>query len=123
MRGDLRPAYLAWLLAVAAEDIDDDAEEPPVPAGLAEMTGAQEAMVEFLRIASRITSSRASCSTTSGSSVPIALPATSTSYSRAFGRSFVCVASPPPGMRPGSAVAHALCRASSMHVFATGLAY
>lgn len=50
MRGDLRPAYLAWLLAVAADDLDDDAEEPPVPAGLAELSAAQEAMVEFLRI-------------------------------------------------------------------------
>jgi hypothetical protein len=50
MCGDLRPAYLAWLLAVAAEDVDDDAPEPPVPAGLAELTAAQEAMVEVLRI-------------------------------------------------------------------------
>jgi hypothetical protein len=50
MRGDLRPAYLAWLLAVAADDLDDDAEEPSVPAGLAELSAAQEAMVEFLRI-------------------------------------------------------------------------
>jgi hypothetical protein len=50
MRGDLRPAYLAWLHAVSADDLDDDAAEPPVPAGLAELTAAQEAMVEFLRI-------------------------------------------------------------------------
>lgn len=50
MGGDLRPAYLAWLLAVSAGDLEDDAEEPPVPAGLAELTSAQEAMVEFLRI-------------------------------------------------------------------------
>lgn len=50
MRGDLRPAYLAWLLAVDADDLDDEAEAPPVPAGLAELTAAQEAMVEFLRI-------------------------------------------------------------------------
>jgi hypothetical protein len=50
MRGDLRPAYLAWLLAVQAEEVDDDAGEPPVPAGLAELTAAQEAMIEFLRI-------------------------------------------------------------------------
>lgn len=50
MRGDLRPAYLAWLLAVSADDLDNHAEEPPVPAGLAELTAAQEAMVEFLRI-------------------------------------------------------------------------
>jgi len=38
------------LLAVNADDIDDDAEEPPVPAGLGELTAAQEAMVDFLRI-------------------------------------------------------------------------
>lgn len=50
MQGDLRPAYLAWLLAVDAEDVDDDVIEPPVPAGLAKLTAAQEAMVEFLRI-------------------------------------------------------------------------
>jgi hypothetical protein len=50
MRGDLRPAYLAWLLAVAADDLDNDATEPPVPGGLAELTATQEAMVEFLRI-------------------------------------------------------------------------
>ena len=50
MHGDLRPAYLAWLLAVHSEDMGDDAVEPPVPAGLAELTAAQEAMVEFLRI-------------------------------------------------------------------------
>lgn len=62
MRGDLRPAYLAWLLAVAADDLDDDAEEPPVPAGLAELTAAQEAMVEFLRIDVDIVSAAASAS-------------------------------------------------------------
>jgi hypothetical protein len=50
MRGDLRPAYLAWLLAASADDLDDDAEEPPVPAGLAELSAAQAAMVAFLRI-------------------------------------------------------------------------
>lgn len=50
MCGDLRPAYLAWLLAVSADGVDDNAEEPPVPAGLAELTASQAAMVEFLRI-------------------------------------------------------------------------
>lgn len=50
MRGDLRPAYLAWLLAIEGNQVDDDVEEPPVPARLARLTGAQEAMVEFLRI-------------------------------------------------------------------------
>jgi len=50
MRGDLRPAYLAWLLAIEGDQVDDDVEEPPVPARLARLTRAQEAMVEFLRI-------------------------------------------------------------------------
>ena len=50
MRGDLRPAYLAWLLAVQNDDVDDDVSEPPVPSGLAELTAAQAAMVEFLRL-------------------------------------------------------------------------
>jgi hypothetical protein len=50
MRGDLRPAYLAWLLAVESDDIDEHEVEPPVATGLTELTAAQEAMVEFLRI-------------------------------------------------------------------------
>ena len=50
IRGDLRPAYLAWLLAAQADDIDGDAEEPPVPAGLGKLSAAQRAMVDFLRI-------------------------------------------------------------------------
>ncbi|NOK08238.1 hypothetical protein [Corallococcus exercitus] len=50
LRGDLRPAYLAWLLAVQAGEVGDDAPEPPVPAGLATLTAAQLTMVEFLRI-------------------------------------------------------------------------
>jgi hypothetical protein len=50
MCGDLRPAYLAWLLAVQAHDVDDDAEEPEVPAGLTTLSAAQRAMVDFLRI-------------------------------------------------------------------------
>ncbi|MFI5300821.1 MAG: hypothetical protein ACHREM_22290 [Polyangiales bacterium] len=50
MRGDLRVAYLAWLLAVDAGDVDDAETEPPVPPGLSELTAAQAAMVEFLRV-------------------------------------------------------------------------
>ncbi len=50
MRGDLRPAYLAWLLAVQGGDVDDGAQEPPVPAGLGELTAAQQGMMDFLRI-------------------------------------------------------------------------
>ncbi len=50
MRGDLRPAYLAWLLTVQMGDTDDDITEPPVPANIAKLSTAQQAMVEFLRI-------------------------------------------------------------------------
>lgn len=50
LRGDLRAAYLAWLLAVQWGEVGDDATEPPVPSGLTELTAAQEAMVELLRI-------------------------------------------------------------------------
>lgn len=50
LRGDLRVAYLAWLLAVQSDDVNDEDEEPPVPSGLTDLTGAQQAMVDFLRI-------------------------------------------------------------------------
>jgi hypothetical protein len=48
--GDLRPAYLAWLLSAQADDLAADATEPPVPLGLGELTAAQRAMIDFLRI-------------------------------------------------------------------------
>jgi hypothetical protein len=50
MRGDLRGAYLGWLLAVQAGDLDDDAIEPPIPHGLGALTAPQKVLVEFLRI-------------------------------------------------------------------------
>ncbi len=52
--GDLRPAYLAWLLSVQSGEIVDTAREPVVPAGLRELTPAQSALVEFLRIDSEL---------------------------------------------------------------------
>jgi hypothetical protein len=50
MRGDLRVAYLAWLLTVQAGDVPEEDVEPPAPAGLAALTKPQAKMVEFLRI-------------------------------------------------------------------------
>lgn len=50
LEGDFRVAYLAWLLALQAGDIAEDAMEPPMPPGLADLTGAQQALVEFLRL-------------------------------------------------------------------------
>lgn len=53
--GDLRPLYLAWLSALAAWELEDDDEyqscpEPPVPAGLGELTAPQRALADFLRV-------------------------------------------------------------------------
>lgn len=50
VRGDLRAAYLAWLLAAQSGDIAETSVEPAVPQGLSTLSAAQEAMVEFLRI-------------------------------------------------------------------------
>ena len=43
IRGDLRPLYLAWLSCAG----DVQAREPPVPAGLGELTPALEALADF----------------------------------------------------------------------------
>ena len=56
--GDLRPLYLAWLAGYGAWERDEDAFdrdedhelEPPVPPGLTMLTGAQQALADFLRL-------------------------------------------------------------------------
>jgi len=48
--GDHRLLYLAWLLCVTAGELEDDATEPPVPAGLGDLTAPLEAFADFLRI-------------------------------------------------------------------------
>lgn len=48
LRGDLRPLYLGWLAAVG--ELGDDAGEPEVPPGLANLTPAQQALVEFIEV-------------------------------------------------------------------------
>jgi len=55
--GDLRPLYLAWLSALASWELEDDDEEeyqttpePPVPAGLGQLTASQRALADFLRV-------------------------------------------------------------------------
>ncbi len=48
LAGDLRAAYLAWLGAVQDGHVDEDDDEPPVPAGLDALTAAQQALVDFL---------------------------------------------------------------------------
>lgn len=63
MCGDIRPAYLAWLMAVQNREVADDAQEPPVPPGLAELSAAQEAMIDFLRIDADLVAAAATAST------------------------------------------------------------
>lgn len=58
MDGDLRSLYLGWLASMQWAEAEDDSEEdlaeggrePPVPAGLGDLTAAQEALVDFLEI-------------------------------------------------------------------------
>ena len=48
--GDLRALYLGWLLRLQSGELRDDDIEPPVPPGLGQLSGALQAMAEFLRI-------------------------------------------------------------------------
>lgn len=48
--GDLRPLYLAWLLVVQDRELHEDELEPPVPAGLGQLSGPQRALADFLRL-------------------------------------------------------------------------
>ena len=48
--GDLRLLYLAWLLAIQSDEVDDEDTEPPVPAGLGDLSAALQAIAEFLGI-------------------------------------------------------------------------
>lgn len=50
LRGDLRALYLAWLLSAQSGVLSDDDREPPVPAGLNQLSASLESMREFLRI-------------------------------------------------------------------------
>jgi hypothetical protein len=50
LTGSLRVLYLGWLLRVQAGDVGEDVAEPAVPAGLAQLSGAEAALVDFLRI-------------------------------------------------------------------------
>ena len=48
--GDLRLLYLAWLLALQSDEMDDDDAEPPVPAGLGNLSASLQAVVDFFEI-------------------------------------------------------------------------
>jgi hypothetical protein len=48
--GDLRLLYLAWLLAIQSDEVDDEDTEPPVPGGLGNLSAALQAVVDFFEI-------------------------------------------------------------------------
>jgi hypothetical protein len=50
LRGDTRPLYLGWLARLCAGELSDEDMEPPLPSGLATLTPAQQALVDFLEI-------------------------------------------------------------------------
>jgi hypothetical protein len=50
LRGDRRVAYLAWLLAVQAGELDPDTPEPRVPPGLDAPSASLAALTSFLRL-------------------------------------------------------------------------
>jgi hypothetical protein len=48
--GDLRLLYLAWLLALQSDEVDDEETEPPLPAGLGNLSAGLQAIVDFFGI-------------------------------------------------------------------------
>jgi hypothetical protein len=48
--GDLRLLYLAWLLALQSDEVEDEDTEPPVPAGLGNLSAGLQAVVDFFEI-------------------------------------------------------------------------
>jgi hypothetical protein len=50
LRGDRRVAYVAWLLAAQADELDPDTAEPQVPHGLDAPSASLAALTGFLRI-------------------------------------------------------------------------
>jgi hypothetical protein len=49
-RGDQRALYLGWLLCAQNGDLDVDELEPPVPAGLGQLSASLGSFADFLRI-------------------------------------------------------------------------
>ena len=48
--GDLRLLYLAWLLVLQSDEVYDEDVEPPVPAGLGNLSAGLQAVVDFFEI-------------------------------------------------------------------------
>ena len=54
LRGDYRCLYFGWLRSAQDGGLDEDKLEPPVPAGLEELSGPLHALIEFLEILSAV---------------------------------------------------------------------
>jgi hypothetical protein len=50
LRGDIRSLYLGWLISAQSGELDDNASEPPLPAGLGKLTAPLRSLVDFLCI-------------------------------------------------------------------------
>ncbi|MET7425396.1 hypothetical protein [Dactylosporangium sp. NPDC005555] len=48
--GDTRLLYLAWLLCVQNQELDEDSLEPAIPPGLAQLSGPLRSLASFLRL-------------------------------------------------------------------------
>ena len=70
--GDQRLLYLAWLLCVQNHEVDEEEVEPPVPPGLAELSGPLLSLVDFLRLDKDLLAIAAEASPTRTTHVPSA---------------------------------------------------
>lgn len=50
IQGDNRCLYLAWLFCAQMDELEDDEEEPPVPANLGNLNASLESFADFMRI-------------------------------------------------------------------------
>ena len=62
LRGDLRCLYLGWLMCAQDDKLPADALEPPVPAGLRELSAPFDSLIDFLGIDEDLVEAAASAS-------------------------------------------------------------
>ncbi|MCA9564003.1 MAG: hypothetical protein KC561_10965, partial [Myxococcales bacterium] len=54
IRGDMRAPYLGWLRSLEEGEYDEDSLEPPLPAGLQNLTPAQQQYKKFLNLSNDV---------------------------------------------------------------------